>query len=65
MTSLDGNAKWRSPYLGAMLGVGGLLLVGLTARIWLSHSIQPPITEPVMHTVETVRHWGAWSQRVR
>ena len=58
MTSLDGNAKWRSPYLGAMLGVGGLLLVGLTARIWLSHSIQPPITEPVMHTVETVSALG-------
>ena len=59
MNQIDWGAKWRSPYLRAMLGVGCLLLVGSSVayRMWLSRSMQA-IAVAAAPTVETVSALG-------
>jgi HlyD family secretion protein len=60
MSNLSWQAKWKAPYLRAMLGVGGLLLVGGSVgyRMWLSRPIQEPIAVSATPTVETVSALG-------
>ncbi|GAP98027.1 heterocyst specific ABC-transporter, membrane fusion protein DevB homolog [Leptolyngbya sp. NIES-2104] len=53
------QAKWRSPRLGAMFGVGFLLLVGGGVyRVWLSCPIQQPSAVAAAPGVETVSALG-------
>jgi HlyD family secretion protein len=59
----DENFNWkarcRSPYVRTVLGVGCLLLAsGVTYRLWLSRSIQPPVAVAAAPTVETVSALG-------
>ena len=58
MRNVNWTAKWRSPYLGAMLGVGCLLLVGSGSAywVWLSRPTQQPIplTAPASETVSAL-----------
>jgi HlyD family secretion protein len=60
MIGVDWNAKWRSPHLWAILGVGCLLLIGggVAYRIWSSRSIQQPIAVAATPLVETVSALG-------
>ena len=60
MVNLSWQAKWKSPYLRAMLGVGCLLLVsgGVAYRMWLSRPIQNSIAVAAAPTVETVSALG-------
>jgi HlyD family secretion protein len=60
MDNVSWGAKWRSPYLRAMLGVGCLLLVGggVAYRMWLSRPMQQPIAMAAASTVETVSALG-------
>lgn len=59
MNNINWGAKWRSPYLGAMLGFSCFLLVGGVAyQVWLRRPIQQPITVAVAPTVETVSALG-------
>lgn len=59
MNQMDWEAKWRSPYLGAMFGIGCFLLVGGVAyRVWWSRPIQQSIAVAVAPTVETVSALG-------
>ena len=59
MSNVSWQAKWKSPYLGAMLGVGCLLLIGGVAnRMWLSRPIQQSIAVAAAPTVETVSALG-------
>jgi HlyD family secretion protein len=60
MSNVSWGAKWRSPYLRAMLGVGCLLLVGsgVAYRVWFSRPIQQPIAVAAAPTVETVSALG-------
>lgn len=56
---MDWGARWRSPRLVAIFGVGLLLLVsGFAYRVWLSHLTQPSIAVAVAPTVETVSALG-------
>lgn len=59
MNPTNQEAKWRSPYLGAMFGVGCFLLVGSAAyQVWLSRPVQQPIAVAVAPTVEKVSALG-------
>jgi HlyD family secretion protein len=60
MSNVSWGAKWRSPYLRAMLGVGCLLLFGggVAYRMWLSRPIQQPIAVAAAPTIETVSALG-------
>jgi len=59
MNNISWETKWRSPYFGAMFGIGCLLVVGGVAyRVWLSHPIEQPIAVAVAPTVETVSALG-------
>jgi HlyD family secretion protein len=60
MSNVSWGAKWRSPYLRAMLGVGCLLLFGggVAYRMWLSRPIQQPIAVAAAPAVETVSALG-------
>lgn len=60
MNNINSGAKWRSPYLGAMFGLGCFLVVGSAAyQVWLRRPIQQPtITVAVAPTVETVSALG-------
>jgi HlyD family secretion protein len=60
MSNLSWQAKWKAPYLRAMLGVGCLLLVGGSVgyRMWLSRPIQQVIAVSAAPTVETVSALG-------
>ncbi len=58
MKPMNWEAKWRSPYFGAMFGIGCLLVVGVAYRVWLSRPIQQPIAVAVAPTVETVSALG-------
>lgn len=60
MVNINWGPKWRSPYLGAMLGVGCLMFVGsgVAYRVWFSRPIQQPITVAAASTVETVSALG-------
>ena len=60
MNNINSRAKWRSPYLGAMFGLGCFLVVGSAAyQVWLRRPIQEPtITVAVAPTVETVSALG-------
>lgn len=59
MHHINWGAKWRSPYFGAILGIGCLLGVGgVTYRVWLSRPMQQPIAVAVAPTVETVSALG-------
>lgn len=56
---MDWGARWRSPRLVAIFGVGLLLFVGGFAyRVWLSRLTQPSIAVAVAPTVETVSALG-------
>lgn len=57
MNQMDWKAKWRSPHLGAMLGIGFLLLVGGVYRVWL-RPIQQPSAVTAAPVVETVSALG-------
>ncbi|WP_073072126.1 ABC exporter membrane fusion protein [Phormidesmis priestleyi] len=59
MDHMDWGAKWRSPRLVAMFGIGFLLLAGSIAyRTWLSRPIQPSIVVAAAPKVETVSALG-------
>jgi HlyD family secretion protein len=60
MNNVSWGAKWQSPYLKAMLGIGCLLLVGggVAYRMWLSRPIQRSIAVAAAPTVETVSALG-------
>jgi HlyD family secretion protein len=60
MSNLSWQAKWKSPYLWAMLGFGCLLLVGggVAYRMWLSRPIQHSILVAAAPAVETVSALG-------
>jgi HlyD family secretion protein len=60
MSNVSWGAKWRSPYLRAMLGFGCLLLVGggVAYRIWFSRPMQQPIAVASTSTVKTVSALG-------
>lgn len=59
MNNISWGAKWRSPYFGAMFGIGCLLVVGgVTYQVWLSRPIQQPIAVAVAPTVKTVSALG-------
>jgi HlyD family secretion protein len=60
VNNVSWRAKWKSPYLRAMIGVGCLLLVGggVAYRVWLSRTIQQPIAVAAAPAVETVSALG-------
>ncbi len=59
MNQMDWENRWRSPYLGAMVGIGCLLLVGggVAYRVWL-RPIQQSIAVATAPTIEMVSALG-------
>ena len=59
MNPMNWGAKWRSPHLRAMLGVGCFLLVGsAVCQVRSRRPIQQPLAVAVAPTVETVSALG-------